>query len=248
MEWWNIPVDDPILLAVAEPRKLEMTLGDALWLRIVDLPSALAGRRYRGDGRVVLEVEDEFCPWNDGRWSLTVEAGVPLVEPTTDSPDIACDVTDVAAAYLGAFSFARAGGRGSRLGAVARRHRARRRALPHGSRAVVPAGLLTPSLSRSWPAGLLIALPPRVADPDRVGRRADKDEAGGDQHRQVERIGRCLAGGIGQGRIRPLRRARQGLDLAPHLRVVDVEAGDQRGERRVEAGRDGDEEHRADER
>jgi predicted acetyltransferase len=106
VEWWNIPVDDPILLAVAEPRKLELTLGDALWLRIVDLPSALAGRRYRGDGRVVLEVEDEFCPWNDGRWSLTVEAGVPLVEPATDSADVACDITDMAAAYLGAFSFA----------------------------------------------------------------------------------------------------------------------------------------------
>jgi predicted acetyltransferase len=106
VESWNVPVDDPIMLAAAEPRKLDMTLGDALWLRIVDLPSALAGRRYRGDGRLVLEVADEFCPWNDGRWSLTVEAGVPLVEPATDSPDVTCDVTDLAAAYLGAFSFA----------------------------------------------------------------------------------------------------------------------------------------------
>jgi len=106
VEAWNVPVDDPILLAVAEPRKLEMALGDALWLRIVDLSAALAGRRYRGDGRLVREVEDEFCKWNDGRWSLAVEAGVPIVEPTTDPPDVACDVTDVAAAYLGAFSFA----------------------------------------------------------------------------------------------------------------------------------------------
>jgi predicted acetyltransferase len=106
VEAWNIAVDDPILLAVAEPRKLEMTLGDALWLRIVDISAALAGRRYRGDGRLVLEVEDEFCAWNDGRWSLNVDSGVPRVEPTTDASDIACDVTDVAAAYLGAFSFA----------------------------------------------------------------------------------------------------------------------------------------------
>ena len=106
VESWNVPVDDPVLLAVAEPRKLEMTIGDALWLRIVDLPSALAARRYRGDGRVVLEVADEFCPWNDGRWSLSVEAGVPRVEQTGDSADLACDVSDVAAAYLGAFSFA----------------------------------------------------------------------------------------------------------------------------------------------
>ena len=106
VESWNVPLDDPLLLAIAEPRKLEMTLGDALWLRIVDLAPALAARRYRGDGRVVIEVADEFCPWNDGRWSLTVEAGVPYVEPATDSADIACDVTDLAAAYLGAFSFA----------------------------------------------------------------------------------------------------------------------------------------------
>ncbi len=106
VEAWNVAVDDPILLAIAEPRKLEMTVGDALWLRIVDISSALAARRYRDDGRLVLEVADEFCPWNDGRWSLSVESGVPIVEPTTDSPDFRCDVTDVAAAYLGGFSFA----------------------------------------------------------------------------------------------------------------------------------------------
>ncbi|HUG30307.1 MAG TPA: GNAT family N-acetyltransferase [Candidatus Limnocylindria bacterium] len=106
VETWNVPVDDPLLLAVAEPRKLEMTVGDALWLRIVDVAAALAGRRYRGDGRVVLGVADEFCPWNDGTWTLTVEDGVPHVEPAVDSADLACDVSDVAAAYLGAFSFA----------------------------------------------------------------------------------------------------------------------------------------------
>ncbi|MDQ3689938.1 MAG: GNAT family N-acetyltransferase [Chloroflexota bacterium] len=117
VETWNVAVDDPILLSVAEPRRLQMTIGDALWLRIVDISSALAARRYRGDGRLVLEVADEFCPWNDGRWSLSVESGVPIVEPTTDTPDLACDVTDVAAAYLGGFSFAQlaAAGRISEL-------------------------------------------------------------------------------------------------------------------------------------
>ena len=106
VESWNVAVDDPVLLAIAEPRKLEMTMGDALWLRIVDLAPALAARRYRADGRVVFEVADEFCPWNHGRWSLTVEAGVPYAEPAADSADVACDVTDLAAAYLGGFSFA----------------------------------------------------------------------------------------------------------------------------------------------
>lgn len=106
LEAWNIAADDPILLSVAEPRRLGLGVGDALWLRVVDVSSALAGRRYRSDGRIVFEVTDEFCPWNHRRWSLTVEAGMPLVEPSTDAPDIACDVTDLAATYLGAFTFA----------------------------------------------------------------------------------------------------------------------------------------------
>ena len=110
VESWNVAVDDPILLAILEPRKLEMKLGDALWLRIVDVSSSLAARRYRSDGKVVLELADEFCPWNDGRWSLRVENGVPFVAPTTDAPDFACDITDLAAAYLGAFSFAQLAG------------------------------------------------------------------------------------------------------------------------------------------
>jgi predicted acetyltransferase len=105
LEAWNIAPDDPILLAVAEPRRLNLTLGDALWLRVVDVPSALAGRRYRSDGALTLEVADEFCEWNDGRWTLNVENGVPVVAPGTHAPDVACDITDLGAAYLGAFSF-----------------------------------------------------------------------------------------------------------------------------------------------
>ena len=117
LEWWNLPPDDPILLTILEPRRLGLGLGDGLWLRIVDVAPALAGRRYAADGRVVLELVDEFCTWNAGRWSLSVEGGVPLVEPTTDPPDLACDTTDLAAAYLGAFGFRRLAdaGRGQEL-------------------------------------------------------------------------------------------------------------------------------------
>jgi len=106
IEAWNVAPDDPLILAVAEPRRLGVALGDGMWLRVVDVSSALAGRRYRADGSLVLEVADELCPWNDGRWALRVEDGIPFVEPTTDAPDVACDTTDLAAAYLGAFTYA----------------------------------------------------------------------------------------------------------------------------------------------
>jgi predicted acetyltransferase len=106
IEAWNLAVDDAIVLNVAEPRRLRLTVADALWLRVVDVAAALAGRRYRSDGRIVIEVADEFCPWNAGRWALLVDGGEPSVATVTDDPDITCDVTDLGAAFLGAFSFA----------------------------------------------------------------------------------------------------------------------------------------------
>ncbi len=105
IEAWNVAPDDPLVLAALEPRRLGLGLSDGLWLRVVDVASALAGRRYAADGPLVIEVRDEFCTWNAGRWSLRIEAGVPLVEPTTAAADVACEATDLGAAYLGGFSF-----------------------------------------------------------------------------------------------------------------------------------------------
>ena len=83
-----------------------------MWLRLVDVPGALAARGYAGDGRVVIDVRDAFCPWNEGRYELRVEGGRASCEPTDDAPDIACSVNDLGATYLGGSSFgqlARAG-------------------------------------------------------------------------------------------------------------------------------------------
>ncbi len=101
-----MPVDDPLLLAMAEPRRLRFTVGDALWLRLVDVEAALAGRRYTGSGRVVIQLTDEFCAWNTGRWALDVRNGSATVERTDEPAQLALDVTDVAALYLGAFAVA----------------------------------------------------------------------------------------------------------------------------------------------
>ncbi len=121
---WNLPVDDPLPLLVAEPRRLSWTVRDGLWLRIVDLPAAIAGRRYAAAGRVALDVSDEFCDWNAGRWSLQTDAtGAGHAERTTDEPDLALSAADLGAVYLGAFSIAelaRAGrARELRTGAIA---------------------------------------------------------------------------------------------------------------------------------
>jgi predicted acetyltransferase len=97
-----LPVDHPLLLLLAEPRRARFTLSDGLWLRLVDVGAALSARSLAGDDAVVLDVTDEFCPWNEGKWKVSA-AGA---ERTTSRPHIRLDVSALAAAYLGAFTFA----------------------------------------------------------------------------------------------------------------------------------------------
>jgi predicted acetyltransferase len=109
------PVDDPLLYQLADPRRTRPKLNDNLWVRIVDLPRALAGRRYSCPVDVVLEVRDEILPANAGRWRLstTAEASGGGLDascvPASSPADLALDVTQLGAAYLG----------GTRLGALA---------------------------------------------------------------------------------------------------------------------------------
>jgi predicted acetyltransferase len=97
-----LPVDHPLFLLLANPRRMKFRLGDSLWVRLVDVGAALSGRAYTGAGSVVLEVRDAVCPWNEGRWK--VEPGG--ATRTDDAADIALDVAALGAAYLGAVSFA----------------------------------------------------------------------------------------------------------------------------------------------
>ncbi len=69
---WRGPVPHPLALAITEPRRLNATVNDGMWLRILDVPAALAGRTYQGPGSLVLELTDDFMPANAGRWQLTV--------------------------------------------------------------------------------------------------------------------------------------------------------------------------------
>ena len=100
------PADHPLLLVVAEPRRLALRISDGLWLRVVDVPGALGARGYAADGSVVLEVSDEFMPEVAGRWRLTVEDGKGSAVATSDPAELVLDITDLGALYLGAFNFA----------------------------------------------------------------------------------------------------------------------------------------------
>jgi len=92
----------PLLHLVDEPRQLGAKVGDGLWLRILDVPGALAGRHYSAPVDLVLAVTDEVLPELSGRYRLRADAsGMATSERTDDPADLACDVATLAAAYLG---------------------------------------------------------------------------------------------------------------------------------------------------
>jgi predicted acetyltransferase len=96
-----LAADHPLLLLLARLNLSRPTLSDGLWVRLVDVGAALSGRSYAGDGAVVLDVRDEFCEWNAGRWR--VEGGEAV--RTDADADLALDVADLASVYLGGFTF-----------------------------------------------------------------------------------------------------------------------------------------------
>lgn len=99
-------VDDPLLYLASDPRQLNTHFADGLWARVVDLPAALAARRYACAVDVVLEVSDPILPENAGRWRVAAGPDGATCERTTAAADLACDITDVGAAYLGGTSLA----------------------------------------------------------------------------------------------------------------------------------------------
>jgi predicted acetyltransferase len=93
-----LPVDHPLHLMLLEQNRMKFRVGDGIWIRPVDVGAALAARAYAGDGDVVLEVSDAFCPWNDGRYGRDGSR-------TTASPDLRVSVDALGCVYLGGFTF-----------------------------------------------------------------------------------------------------------------------------------------------
>jgi predicted acetyltransferase len=97
----------PLELLAARVSKLGLELTDGLWLRLVDVPAALAARSFAGPATVEVAADPLF-PDNVGRWDVG-EVGV---KRSRRRPDVRLDVQALASAYLGGFSFAALAGAG----------------------------------------------------------------------------------------------------------------------------------------
>ncbi len=100
----NLAVDDPLLSMLVDVRAGGARTQDNLWVRLVAVQAALSGRRYQADLEVVLEVTDAVLAENRGRWLLRSNADVVVVERTDRAADLALDVQELGAVYLGGIS------------------------------------------------------------------------------------------------------------------------------------------------
>lgn len=100
------PLDEPLRHLLADPRALRTAaVADRTWCRLIDAPAALAARRYGGADQLVLEVRDELCPWNAGRYLLAVdEAGDALVAPSAAPAACVLGIDALASLLCGALS------------------------------------------------------------------------------------------------------------------------------------------------
>jgi predicted acetyltransferase len=117
VEAWNRPLEEPLSWMLADPRRLRRSPYDALWLRLVDVPAALSKRTYAQQGKLVIEVRDDFCPWAAGRFKLEGGPEGAECKAATSKPDIVLGTAELSAIYMG----------GHRLTPIARAGRAEER-------------------------------------------------------------------------------------------------------------------------
>lgn len=102
---WRGRVDEPLRWLLADRRRFRVdTVVDFLWLRLLDIPRALAAREYESPGELALEVTDVF-PTPSRTCYLLQAQGTAECTRTSKSPDLALDIDMLGAVYLGGVSF-----------------------------------------------------------------------------------------------------------------------------------------------
>ncbi len=106
---------DPVFGLLAGRRRAKTHVSDGLWLRLVDIPSALSQRRYSTTFSGVFEVHDPMG-MSGGRFRLDASSEGATCESTSDDPDITLDIEDLGASFLGNANFFQAGRAGRLTG------------------------------------------------------------------------------------------------------------------------------------
>lgn len=93
--------DDPLPFLLTDTRSAHVTgTRDGAWVRLLDVPTALAQRRYAVEVDVVLDVRDGFLD-RGGRFRLTGGPDGARCTRTDTTPDVRLDVSTLGSLHLG---------------------------------------------------------------------------------------------------------------------------------------------------
>lgn len=68
-----LSLDDPLVWLATDQRAPKSVIEDDMWIRILDVPRALAARTYATPLNMVVRVRDEYVGYNSGLWRIATE-------------------------------------------------------------------------------------------------------------------------------------------------------------------------------
>lgn len=101
------PLDDPLFEFLAGIRRVERTLTDTVWVRVLDVERALTSRTYGQPGALTISIDDAMGIAN-GAYRLEWDGHRIECAGTSDAPDLEIDVSDLGTALLGSPGFSAA--------------------------------------------------------------------------------------------------------------------------------------------
>ncbi|HUH04551.1 MAG TPA: GNAT family N-acetyltransferase [Kofleriaceae bacterium] len=98
LTWWNAPVDSLLPWLTPHRRHLARRRMDTLWLRLTDVPVALARRAYAAEDRLVIAIRDADRTEN---YALETSGGNASCTRTDAAPELHLDRAALGSIYLG---------------------------------------------------------------------------------------------------------------------------------------------------
>ena len=97
-----VPEDDPSPSLLLEPRMLNRSTSDQIWMRIVDVEQAIPQRPYGARGELTFKVDkDDICPWNNGTYLMETDGQITELRRTDREPQLTMTPNTLASLLAG---------------------------------------------------------------------------------------------------------------------------------------------------
>lgn len=98
-------VEEPLYQLLANRRAATTRVSDGLWVRIVDVVSAMQSRSYGTSGRIVIDLMDPCIEEDSGIYTIEADSSGAVCRKANRSADLVMSCEALSSVYLGGVSF-----------------------------------------------------------------------------------------------------------------------------------------------